>query len=154
MSKTIILIDNSENISELKKFSKLKNFDFYSLNHATHNKLKLEKLDHKIGDNYQSIEDRTLIDDFTINLTANWYKHPLIKDYLIFETTQDGKVYSQTMEVVAKQHNTPLVDIPRAFAERNNQELFNGREDPIHPNSLGHRIIAEELYVTVSKILF
>lgn len=95
MSKTIVLIDNSENISELKKFSKLKNLDFYSLNHATHNKLKLEKLDHKIGDNYLSIEDRTLIDNFTINLTANWYKHPLIKDYLIFEKIELGLLVEQ-----------------------------------------------------------
>jgi len=95
MSKTIVLIDNPENISELKKFSELKNIELFSLNHETHNKLKLEKLEHKIGDNFLSIKDRTFIDDFTINLTGNWYKHPLIKNHLIFENIELGLLVEQ-----------------------------------------------------------
>lgn len=95
MSKTIILIDNAENISELKKFSNYKNLDFFSLNHDTHNKLKSEKLEHKIGDNYLSLKDRAFIDNFTINLTANWYKHSLLKDPLTFENIELGLLVEQ-----------------------------------------------------------
>jgi len=76
------------------------------------------------------------------------------KDYLIFETAHDGKIYSRIMEEVAYQYSIPLVDIAKAFARKNSQDLFNSSNDPIHPNSIGHRIIAEKIYAVISKFLF
>ncbi|MFH2137586.1 MAG: SGNH/GDSL hydrolase family protein [Candidatus Omnitrophota bacterium] len=68
-------------------------------------------------------------------------------DYQVFECYKDGFIYQQIMEEVADKHAVPLVDTQALFKDRiPEEELFNGPEDPIHPNAKGHQLIAEGVY--------
>lgn len=76
------------------------------------------------------------------------------KDYQVIDCAQDGKNYQAIMEETAYKYQIPLVDADRIFDLVGSREnLFNTPQDPIHPNSEGHRIIAEALYKEVRKLV-
>jgi lysophospholipase L1-like esterase len=74
------------------------------------------------------------------------------KDYDSFRCRIDSQLYNKTMETVAEEENVPLVDIVKAFKNKEQERLFlYEKSDPIHPSMLGHRIIAEEIYKVFLK---
>ncbi len=52
------------------------------------------------------------------------------------------------MGKVAKKKGVPLVDIASAFAKSKGKNLFT---TPIHPNAVGHKIIAAEICSSLLK---
>ena len=71
-----------------------------------------------------------------------------------FGCARDAIKYNKIMEDVAKEYGIPLVDIVEAFKRNKNEYLYlHPQEDTIHPNQLGHRIIAVELYNTIRGII-
>ena len=74
------------------------------------------------------------------------------KDYQAFDCDQDGSIYQLNMEEVAGKHNIPLVDAAEMFIDKGkSQNLFNGPSDPIHPNSAGHKVIADAVFTKIIK---
>jgi len=69
------------------------------------------------------------------------------KDYDSFRCRLDSEVYNEAMDRVANEENIPLIDIVSIFKNENDKKLFlYEKSDPIHPDILGHRLIAEEIY--------
>lgn len=71
-----------------------------------------------------------------------------VKDIQALQCREDIGVYNEIMEKVAKQNGVPLVDVVSAFAKSKGKKLFT---TPIHPNAMGHKIIAAEIYNTLLK---
>jgi hypothetical protein len=62
-------------------------------------------------------------------------------------------LYNQIAIDVAREHGLPLADCASAFQGAREQKLFDHPgEDPIHPNELGYRKIAETLSATLSGL--
>ena len=60
--------------------------------------------------------------------------------------SNDSIKYNKVMEDVARSHSLKLVDIVSSFKKHEGEYLFVDRvTDTIHPNKLGHAIIAHEL---------
>lgn len=77
------------------------------------------------------------------------------KDYQVLECYRDGTIYQHIMEELAHRYNISLVDASAVFLrEGKDVNLFNGPHDPIHPNEIGHRLIAEAIYTEMKHILF
>ena len=74
-------------------------------------------------------------------------------DTMVSETYRcgrDGLVYNAIVQQVADQRGVPMVDAVGAFAAHDDRYLFvSPQDDPIHPNALGHDILARELYRTL-----
>jgi len=69
-----------------------------------------------------------------------------------FRCRLDSERYNKIMEDVAIRYGVPLVDIVSAFGRQKEKKLFvDPRLDPIHPNNLGHRIIAEEIFMVLKQ---
>ena len=69
-----------------------------------------------------------------------------------YECGEAGLLYNSIMEETAKTYHVPLVDIVSAFNEIKNEYLFiSPTHDSIHPNALGHKIIAYQIYNTLIK---
>lgn len=66
-------------------------------------------------------------------------------DYQIYDVAEDFNAYGKIMEDVARQYEVPLVNMPEAFSAKKDLKLFDNPRDYIHPNAMGHRIIADEL---------
>lgn len=65
----------------------------------------------------------------------------------VYRCGEDGRLYNRIMEEVAQENNILLVDIVSAFNKNNNTYLFlDPARDPIHPNAIGHKIIASKIY--------
>lgn len=76
------------------------------------------------------------------------------KDYIVFECVQDGVDYQKTMGEIAYKYNIPMADAAKIFSfEKASKKLFNIPYDLIHPNSEGHRIIAEAIYKEVVDLI-
>ncbi len=70
----------------------------------------------------------------------------------VFNCSSDSKKYNKIMEEVAARNNVTLVDIASAFGDKEEKGLFvDPKLDPIHPSNLGHRIIAEELFKSLTQ---
>lgn len=75
------------------------------------------------------------------------------KDYQVIECVRDGVNYQKIMDEVSREYDIPLVDAVKIFSlEGKNRSLFNIPHDPIHPNSEGHKIIAEYLYREIMRL--
>jgi lysophospholipase L1-like esterase len=62
------------------------------------------------------------------------------------EASTHAKRYNNQMEIIAKNHNIALVDIVKRFKTHEGPYLFvDPKLDTIHPNGLGHGIIANEI---------
>jgi lysophospholipase L1-like esterase len=76
------------------------------------------------------------------------------REYKILSCYANSKIYHSLVDEVSKERNTPMVDINAMFANTGAyQELFNGPTDTIHPNSKGHKIIAEALRNIIETVL-
>jgi lysophospholipase L1-like esterase len=75
------------------------------------------------------------------------------REYKILDCYAQSKVYHSIVDEVSKKNNVPLVDVDALFVRTGTyQELFNGLNDSIHPNSRGHEIIAEALSDTIKSV--
>ena len=63
----------------------------------------------------------------------------------------DGVRYNEAVKQVARQTNTPLVDVVSAFSARDDYLFVDPKKDPTHPNPTGHAIIADLLSETILK---
>lgn len=70
----------------------------------------------------------------------------------VFRCGLEGNLYNNMMATVADKNNLPLADIVSAFSKHDKEDLFvDPKHDPIHPNSDGHKIIAQEIYNTLIR---
>lgn len=72
-------------------------------------------------------------------------------DYQIYDVAEDFNTYGKIMEDVAKQYKIPLVNMSAIFSTKKDLNLFDNPSDYIHPNAMGHRIIADGLCDTFLK---
>ncbi len=69
-----------------------------------------------------------------------------------FRCRLDSQKYNKIMGDVAVKYKVPLVDVVTAFANQGEKELFvDPKLDPTHPNKLGHKIIAEEIFKAIKQ---
>ena len=86
MNKTIIIVNNIDNVSQLNKIIlQYPNSKIFSLNYFTHNKLSKNSIEHEIGDNYLTSIDKKIIDTQTIDTASNWYLNKNFKNFLMFD---------------------------------------------------------------------
>ena len=86
MNKTIIIVNNIDNVSQLNKIIlQYPNSKIFSLNYFTHNKLFKNSIEHEIGDNYLTSIDKKIIDTQTIDTVSNWYLNQNFKNFLMFD---------------------------------------------------------------------
>jgi len=86
LNKTIILVDNIDNVSQLNKIIlQYPNSKIFSLNYFTHNKLFKNSIEHEIGENHLTSNDKKIIDTQTIDITSNWHLHQNFKNFLMFD---------------------------------------------------------------------
>lgn len=72
--------------------------------------------------------------------------------YLI-EDKNSSRIYQAVYDIIEyefAQHHIPLLDLYPVFSKVGLSTLVNRSNDGIHPNAVGHRIIAETLYKTIS----
>ena len=127
MNKTIIIVNNIENISKLHEIIlQYPNSKIFSLNYFTHNKLIKNFIEHEIGDNYLTNIDKNIIDTQTIETTSKWYLHQNFKTFLMFDGINlasliemelfdyFSKVYKTVLtiiRIIEKEKPTTLVDM-------------------------------------------
>lgn len=99
----------------------------------------LSEFYYEIGCNYEKIGE--------YKNAQNSFKKA--KDYLVFDCYRDGIIYQGLLEETAYNYNVPLVDVAAVFNRIRNQNLFVGPHDPIHPNSIGHKFIADAIYKAI-----
>jgi len=113
-------------------------------------------------------ENKILIDghscsDFYYDLAQNYDKqrkfyqarfyYNKAREYKVIDCYIQSKVYHSIMDEVSKKMNVHLVDVDALFIKTGiYQELFNGPDDSIHPNSRGHEIIAEALRNIINSV--
>jgi len=69
-----------------------------------------------------------------------------LKQIQSHRAARDALQYNQYIESYAKKLNKPLVDIVSVFKQHKGEYLFVDKKmDTIHPNSLGHKLIAEAI---------
>jgi len=86
LNKTIIIVNNIDNVSQLNKIIlQYPNSKIFSLNYFTHNKLFKNSIEHEIGDNYLTSIDKKIIDNQTIDTASNWYLNQNFKNFLMFD---------------------------------------------------------------------
>jgi len=92
MTENIILV--GENIFDDVKdqFLKFPRAKIFSLNYLSHKMLEKQNIDHEIGDQLLSDSDFSMIDNFTNNLTKNWFLNNDIQDKLKFESINLGSL--------------------------------------------------------------
>ena len=92
MTENIILV--GENIFDDVKdqFLKFPKAKIFSLNYLSHKMLEKQNIDHEIGDQLLSDSDFSMIDNFTNNLTKNWFLNNDIQDKLKFESINLGSL--------------------------------------------------------------
>ena len=92
MTENIILV--GENIFDDVKdqFLKFPRAKIFSLNYLSHKMLEKQNIDHEIGDQFLSDSDFSMIDNFTNNLTKNWFLNNDIQDKLKFESINLGSL--------------------------------------------------------------
>lgn len=106
-------------------------------NNIIKNGYKLSTFYYDLGCRYANMEE--------YQKARNFFKKA--KDYLVFECCRDGIIYQHLMEEIAHKYNIPLIDVASIFiTEGKTQNLFNGVDDPIHPNTQGHELIAKAIY--------
>jgi len=127
MNKTIIIVNDIDNISKLKEIIlQYPNSKIFSLNYFTHNKLIKNSIEHEMGDNYLTNIDKNIIDTKTIETASNWYLNNNFKNSLMFDGINlasliemesfdyFSKVYKNTLtiiRIIEKEKPTTLVDI-------------------------------------------
>ena len=67
-------------------------------------------------------------------------------DYQIFEIAHDANEHGKIMKELANECDIPVADIETVFEKKKKLELFGNPLDYIHPNEVGHSIVAKELF--------
>ncbi|MEM3008120.1 MAG: hypothetical protein QXY15_08705 [Candidatus Nitrosotenuis sp.] len=86
MVKTILLIEDFDDIDEIKKL--ILQYDvtaIYTLNYLTHITLIKNNIEHKIGEEYLTDNDYKKIDELAIHTTTSWHKNESIGDAFIYD---------------------------------------------------------------------
>ena len=73
MTKSIFIIEDLSDFNEItKKINLVQDAKVFSLNYSTHKILTKHKIEHNIGEDYLTDEDKNNIDTDSINATINW----------------------------------------------------------------------------------
>lgn len=92
MQNTLIFIDDPNQIKKLEKYVKNKNTKIISLNYETHKKLEYNKIVHEIGEDSLENKDLDNLDVSLVQITKNWYLDSEIRNHLIFDSLNIGKL--------------------------------------------------------------
>ena len=93
MSNTISILDENFDVIKLKEETiRHKTVQTFALNYFAHKTLEKNGLEHELGDQYLTKEDKTFIDDKSIDITTNWYKQDLLKPFLMYRGVNLGKI--------------------------------------------------------------
>ena len=127
MNKTIIIVNNIENVSKLQEIIlQYPDSKIFSLNYFTHNKLIKNFIEHEMGDNYLTSIDKNIIDTQTIETASNWYLNKNFKNSLMFDGINlasliemesfdyFSKVYKNALtiiRIIEKEKPTTLLDM-------------------------------------------
>ena len=88
---TVILIDSSHDVSELKKIIEKQTTKIISFDYESHIQLKNEQIEHEISDNYidnsvlQHIQKKSYV-------LTEWFNEPTIKNFIEYENINLGKL--------------------------------------------------------------
>lgn len=107
MTQTIFLIelDSDSDIQQIKSYNKKHNdAKIIALNYLTHKILDRHNINHDVGDYYLDNADLTVIDDYSIKTTSEWYDDQKIKTLLTFDDINLGSL----IEVEIWQYLTPI----------------------------------------------
>ena len=86
MTKSIFIVEDLSNFNEIIKNINLSHdAKVFSLTYLTHKILTKHKIEHKIGEDYLTDEDKKNIDTDSINATINWSNNKKISSYLSFD---------------------------------------------------------------------
>ena len=86
MTKSIFIIEDLSDFNEItKKINLVQDAKVFSLNYSTHKILTKHKIEHNIGEDYLTDEDKNNIDTDSINATINWSNNKKISSYLSFD---------------------------------------------------------------------
>jgi hypothetical protein len=127
LNKTIIIVNNIENVSKLNELVlQYPDSKIFSLNYFTHQKLFKNSIEHEIGDNYLTNIDKKIIDTRTIDTASNWYLNQNFKNFLMFDGINlasliemelfdyFSKIYKTTLtiiRIIEKEKPITLVDL-------------------------------------------
>lgn len=93
MSDTIVILDENFDAIKLKEELFLLNtVQIFALNYFGHKTLEKMGLDHEMGDQRLTKEDKTFIDDKSIDITTNWYNHDSLKPFLMYQGINLGSL--------------------------------------------------------------
>ncbi len=93
MSDTISILDENFDVIKLKEeITRHKTVRTFALNYFAHKTLEKNGLDHDLGDQYLTKEDKTFIDDKSIDITTNWYNQDLLKPFLMYRGVNLGSL--------------------------------------------------------------
>ena len=93
MTDIISILDENFDVIKFKEeLIQHKNVKILPLNYFSHKILEKNNLSHTLGDQYLSIEDKSLIDDKSIDITTNWYNHDLLKPFLMYHGINLGSL--------------------------------------------------------------
>lgn len=89
---------------------------------------------------------KTVLIKMPVNLPLQHTNMSRERKIQALQCKKDIQVYNQIMETVAKRNEVPFVDCGLAFARSKDKMPF---VTAIHPNAIGHKIIAAEIYTTL-----
>jgi len=93
MTDIISILDENFDVIKFKEeLIQHKDVKILSLNYFSHKILEKNKLSHTLGDLYLSMEDKSLIDDKSIDITTHWYNQDLLKPFLIYHEINLGSL--------------------------------------------------------------
>lgn len=93
MNNTISILDENFDIIKLKEETiRHKTVQTFALNYFAHRTLEKNGLEHELGDQYLTKEDKTFIDDKSIDITTNWYNQDSLKPFLMYQGVNLGSL--------------------------------------------------------------
>lgn len=118
VTENIILI--GENIfgnvkDHLLKFPDAK---IFSLDYFSHEMLQKQKIDHQIGDQFLSDADFSLIDNFSNNLTKNWFLNNDVQEKLKFESINLGGLIQPEFYQFLLDHVSQMVQVNKILKNK------------------------------------
>lgn len=87
---TLILIKNSDDVKNLVRYTDNPNTIIVTFDFQAHKELESRSIKHKTAESYLSLDDQKRLDDFTVELTATWYKHDKLKELLEYNGMNIG----------------------------------------------------------------
>jgi len=113
MTDIISILDENFDVIKFKEeLTHHKDVKILSLDYFSYKILEKNKLSHTLGDQYLSIEDKSLIDDKSIDIATQWYNQDFLKPFLMYHGINLGSlielelfqyilsVYKKTLSVI------------------------------------------------------